>query len=154
MTFVFGLKSETELKGVHPVLVTLVRLALTKSSVDFAVHDGLRTMEEQRALVANGASNTLASRHLTGHAVDLVPYVNGKLRWEWGPIFRIADAMKAAAIEMNVPLVWGACWDVNFRETIGSAQAEADAYAARQRKAGKRVFADGPHYELPRKLYP
>src|SRR5690349_9518194 len=76
----------------------------------FAVHDGKRTPEEQRILVQSGASQTMKSRHLTGHAVDLVPVINGKLRWEWPPIYQIARAMKQAALELSVPIRWGGCW--------------------------------------------
>lgn len=154
MTYRFGTTSRQELVGVHPLLVAVVERALVLSVVDFAVHDGKRTEEEQREYVRTGVSHTLDSRHLTGHAVDLVPYVNGKLRWEWPPIYRIADAMRAAARELKCPLVWGAAWDINFVDAVAEPQAISNAYVARQKAKGKRVFLDGPHYELPRNLYP
>ncbi|MBU3742387.1 MAG: M15 family metallopeptidase, partial [Candidatus Kapabacteria bacterium] len=106
-TFVLGKGSLKELKGVHPDLVKVVKRAIVLTTQDFTVHDGLRTIEEQREYVARGASTTLTSRHLTGHAVDLVPYINGKLRWEWPPIYAIAEAVRTAAVELDVPLRWG-----------------------------------------------
>ena len=154
MTFTFGEKSEWELKDVHPLLVGVVRRALTVSSVDFGVHDGRRTEAEQRAYVNSGVSKTMDSRHLTGHAVDLVPYIAGKLRWEWAPIYAIAEAMRTAARALKVPLVWGGCWDRNFTD---SDEAPADMvrnYTTRQRAKRRDAFTDGPHYELPRNLYP
>src|SRR5690242_14776910 len=110
MTFQFGERSQAELVGVHEDLVRVVKRALELTTVDFVVHDGKRTQEEQRILVQSGASQTMKSRHLTGHAVDLVPVLNGKLRWEWPPIYQIARAMKQAAVELSVPIRWGGCW--------------------------------------------
>jgi peptidoglycan L-alanyl-D-glutamate endopeptidase CwlK len=121
---------------------------------DFSVHDGIRTLAEQQQLVAGGASQTLDSRHITGHAVDLVPYINGKLRWEWSPIYRIADAVRVAAQERGTPLRWGGAWDVDFLTSTESPEDLVAGYVARRRKAGLRAFIDGPHFELPRASYP
>jgi peptidoglycan L-alanyl-D-glutamate endopeptidase CwlK len=121
---------------------------------DFAVHDGIRTMAEQQKLVASGASTTLNSRHLTGHAVDLVPVVNGKLRWEWDPIYTMADAVRIAAREKGVPLRWGGAWDVDFTASTQSPEDLVEDYVARRRAAGLRAFIDGPHFELPAAKYP
>lgn len=88
--------------------------------------EGLRSPERQARLVKAGASKTLKSRHLTGHAVDLAAIVDGKIRWDWPLYFKIAEAMKAAAKEENVSIVWGGDWKMK----------------------------DGPHFELSRKVYP
>ncbi len=127
MTFRFSERSEQRLKGVHPDLVRVVRRALELSDVDFAVIEGLRTPDRQQQLVASGASKTLRSRHLTGHAVDLAPVIAGEIRWDWPPFHKIAAAMKKAAEELGVAIVWGGDW---------------------------RTFKDGPHYELDRRVYP
>ena len=76
MAFVLGERSKAELIGVEPGLVALVELAIQITPQDFSVHDGLRTIEQQREYVARGASRTMDSRHLKqddgyGHAVDL-----------------------------------------------------------------------------------
>lgn len=157
MSFSLGPKSLAELRGVHPRLVECVHLAIDRSVVDFGVHDGLRTAQEQREYVRVGTSTTMNSKHLTqvdgfGHAVDLVPYINGKLRWEWEPIYRIAAAMCSAARELNVSLRWGGVWDrrfpQDFKGSVGDMRFQVEGYVARRRKENKRAFIDGPHFEL------
>lgn len=152
--FSLGKTSLAELNGVHPDLVAVVRRAIEITVQDFAVHDGIRTIEEQRRLVETGASQTLDSRHITGHAVDLVPYVNGKLRWEWEPIHRIADAVRLAARELGIALRWGGAWDIDFTASEDPPEDLVADYGARRRAAGKKAFLDGPHYELPKAKYP
>lgn len=152
--FKLGEKSLRELQGVHPDLVAVVKRAIEITVQDFSVHDGIRTIEEQRMLVARGASKTLESRHLTGHAVDLVPYINGKLRWEMEPIFNIAEAVRMAAKEQGVKIRWGGAWDIDFSVSVDAPEDLVADYTARRRKAGKTAFIDGPHFELPRQVYP
>jgi peptidoglycan LD-endopeptidase CwlK len=152
--YVLGKASERELEGVHPDLVNVVRRAIEITVQDFSVHDGIRTLQEQQKLVAAGASQTLDSRHRTGHAVDLVPYINGKLRWEWPPIYLIADAVRSSARELKVPIRWGGAWDLLLTESDASTEDLVEAYVARRKSAGLRAFIDGPHYELPTKRYP
>jgi peptidoglycan L-alanyl-D-glutamate endopeptidase CwlK len=149
-----GNKSKSELVGVHADLVQVVERAIVLTVQDFAVHDGIRTLAEQQKLVASGASQTLDSRHITGHAVDLVPYINGKLRWEWPPIYQIADAVRLAARELGVPIRWGGCWDVLLTDSDDSPEDLVQDYTARRRQAGKKAFIDGPHFELPKDEYP
>ena len=122
--------SENSLKkldGVHHDLVRVVTRAAELTEVDFIVTEGVRSMKRQRELVAAGASRTLKSRHLTGHAIDFAPVVNGEVTWKWPPFFIIADAFKSAARELGVSIVWGGDWT---------------------------RFKDGPHIELDRNLYP
>lgn len=152
--FKLGDKSIKELKGVHPDLVAVVKRAIELTVQDFAVHDGKRTFEEQQRYLESGASQTLDSRHLSGHAVDLVPYIGGKLRWEWEPIYKIAEAVRTAARELGTPLRWGGAWDVDFTQSDDNPEDLVTDYGARRRKAGKKVFTDGPHFELPKGQYP
>lgn len=153
--FVLGRASLKELDGVHPKLVGVVKRAIQISVQDFSVHDGLRTVEEQRSYVQTGVSKTMNSMHRTqpdgyGHAVDLVPYINGKLRWEWPAIFPIAAAMRIAAQELGVKLRWGGTWGPlqDIAADPVSMNRAVQAYSAERRKAGKSAFIDGPHYEL------
>lgn len=127
MSFKLSARSLKNLEGVHPDLVAVVKRAIEVTGVDFMVTEGLRTQSRQARLVAAGASQTMNSRHLTGHAVDVAALVAGKVRWDWPLYHRIADAMKAAAKELNIPLEWGGDW---------------------------KKFPDGPHFQLPRKQYP
>ena len=115
-----------KLQGVHPDLMNVVKLAIQKSSVDFTVIEGLRTLERQKELVAAGASRTLNSRHLTGHAVDLAAVVGKEVRWDWPLYSKIAEAMKDAALELKVTIQWGGDW---------------------------KMFKDGPHFQLHPRFY-
>lgn len=153
--FALGTKSLSRLTGVHDHLARVVKRAITLSTVDFTVVEGLRSLDRQRDLVATGASQTLASRHLTGHAVDLAPVVGGIGRWDWPLVHQLAVAMRAAGRADGIPVRWGGAWDVLLTET-GDEDPEAlmEAYAARMRAAGRKPFVDGPHFELPSNLYP
>lgn len=125
--FQLSQKSKDRLIGVHPDLVRVVFRALELSDIDFAVLEGVRSKARQKQLVAAGASRTMNSRHLTGHAVDLGAVVAGTVRWDWPLYYQIAKAMKAAAKELKVSIAWGGDW---------------------------LAFPDGPHFELDRKVYP
>jgi peptidoglycan L-alanyl-D-glutamate endopeptidase CwlK len=127
MAFRLGARSRARLDGVHPDLVRVVERAIEITPVDFTVLEGLRTLSRQKKLVAAGASRTLRSRHLTGHAVDLGAWVGGTVRWDWPLYHRIAPAVKAAAAELGVPIEWGGDW---------------------------RRFKDGPHWQLPWRTHP
>lgn len=151
MTFSFGKTSTKRLIGVHPYLVECCLLSIEKSEVDFAVVAGVRTLEEQVRLYAKGRTTkqmraagiydvegqpnervvtwTLNSNHFVrpssgfGHAVDLAPWVGGKIVWEPWKLFRqIADVMLETAADLHIPLTWGGTW----------------------------TQPDGPHFELPR----
>ena len=127
MTYKLGKRSRQRLEGVHPDLVRVVERAIKITEVDFTVLEGLRTVERQKKLLAKGASKTMRSRHITGHAVDLGAYVDGQVDWSWPLYHRIAAAMKRAAKELGVPITWGGDW---------------------------RKFPDGPHFQLQWKHYP
>ena len=146
----------SRLEGLHVDLVRVVRAAVEAMppGLSFMVVEGLRTPERQRELVATGASQTLASRHLTGHAIDLAPLVGGGLRWDWPLFYRLADAVAHAANQLFIPLTWGGCWDKPVFQWNQDAEEESLEYAARRRAIGKKPFLDGPHFELPSKDYP
>lgn len=127
MSFALGAKSRERLNGVHPDLVRVVERAIKITDTDFTVIEGLRTVARQQQLVKAGASKTMRSRHLTGHAVDLAAFVDGEIRWDWPLYAKIAKAVKQAAAELKIPIEWGGDW---------------------------RSFKDGPHWQLPWKQYP
>ncbi len=151
MSFRLGTKSEENLVGVDEGVVRVVRRAILITDVDFMVHDGLRTLEEQKKLVASGASRTLDSAHLTGHAVDLVPWVNGKLRWEMPLCNEIARAVREAAGREGVRLIWGRVWDTElFELDPDDFDGERVLYVQRYQRthgAKKRPLDDGPHFQ-------
>lgn len=127
MTIVLGQRSLSRLEGVHPDLARVVKKAAALSDLDFTVLEGIRSVERQKQLVSQGASKTMNSRHITGHAVDLAPMIAGEVRWDWPLYHKLAKIVKAAAADEKVPLQWGGDW---------------------------RAFKDGPHWELPWKFYP
>ncbi len=88
-----------------------MRYAIKRTGVDFSVVEGLRSLERQKRLVASGASRTLDSYHLTGDAVDLAPYVDGRLQWQAPLAYVVAGWMLRANRDLSVPLVWGGVWD-------------------------------------------
>jgi peptidoglycan L-alanyl-D-glutamate endopeptidase CwlK len=126
MAFKLSKRSLGNLDGVHPDLVAVVKRAIEITEIDFVVTEGRRTSERQKQLVAAGASKTMNSRHLTGHAVDLAAWV-GQVRWDWPLYDKLAVAMKTAAKELGMPIEWGGDWT---------------------------TFKDGPHFQLPRKTHP
>ena len=124
MGYKLGTRSKQSLSGVHVDLVAVVEKAIEITEVDFSVIEGIRHIERQRQLVKAGKSTTLNSRHITGHAVDMVPY---PVDWEDLERFELmAEAMKLAAEELEIPIVWGGDW---------------------------KSFYDAPHFELDRKKY-
>lgn len=155
--FKFSAHSMKELEGVHPTLEDIVRSALSLSTQDFMVFDGLRTEAEQRKLVAKGASRTMDSKHLKGLAVDLVPWINGKPTWDHEGCYRIAAAMYQAATKKGLAqkIRWGACWDRTLGTLIpGKTTPEpedfkkaAQDYTSRRKTAGQSAFIDAVHFE-------
>jgi len=127
MPYSFGSRSLGRLEGIHPDLRKVMDRAIATTDIDFTVLEGMRTMSRQRKLVASGASRTLRSRHLTGHAVDIAPLVDGKVSWDWPIYHRLAPTIKKAAQDVDVKIEWGGDW---------------------------RSFKDGPHWQLPWRDYP
>ena len=149
MAFKLSQRSLDRLEGVKPDLVNVVKRAIELTKVDFGVIEGLRTEERQKELVEKGASQTMKSKHLTGDAVDLMAYLDGKACWEIPVYEPIADAMKTAAIECGTEIRWGGAWSVsNLEDWDGTAGEAMDSYIDLRRSQGKKIFLDCPHFEL------
>jgi peptidoglycan L-alanyl-D-glutamate endopeptidase CwlK len=127
MTWRFSRRSYARLVGVRPELIAVATRALLLSPVDFGISEGLRSAARQAELIRSGASQTHRSRHLTGHAIDVVAYVGDEVRWDWPLYDAIAKAMKLAALDLGIPIEWGGDW---------------------------ATLKDGPHYQLPWQEYP
>jgi peptidoglycan L-alanyl-D-glutamate endopeptidase CwlK len=147
MGYVLGKRSKEKLQGVDPRMVRIVERAIELSEQDFSVICGLRTVAEQEALVAKGASQTMKSKHLEGLAVDLAAWCDG-IRWELNLYDEIADAMRKAAIEEGVTIRWGAAWHKTLNEWDGTAEDLMNEYVDLRRSQGRRPFIDGPHFEI------
>lgn len=149
MSFKLSKRSLRNLEGVDKSLSDLVVLAITMTEVDFVVIEGLRTRERQEKLVASGASMTMNSKHLIGHAVDLAAWVDGTVRWDWSLYPRIAEAMREAAFATRTRVTWGGCWNKELGSIpAGCCEMAVANYAAERRRQGGTPFIDGPHFEL------
>lgn len=126
--FVWSKRSLANLEGIHPDLRRVCDLALKLSEHDFVIVDGLRTIEEQKHFIKIGASKTMNSNHLTGHAIDFAPWYDGgaQPKAPFELYKKIADAFKAAALELGISIIWGGDW---------------------------KRFVDGPHIELDRRVF-
>ena len=150
MPFQLSQRSLDKLVGVRPELIEVVKRAIEITTVDFGVTEGLRTKERQIELFEKGASQIrVGGTHVDGRAVDLMAYLDGRVSWELNLYDNIADAMKQAAIEKNVPLRWGAAWNVpDIRLWRGTMEEAMNYYIDERRKQNKRPFIDGPHFEM------
>ncbi|WP_100123765.1 M15 family metallopeptidase [Snodgrassella alvi] len=128
-----SIRSLQRLYGVDVSLVRVVKRAIEITSQDFMVTEGLRTYEQCCINYGKGRTalqcsvkgvpakyaqpglskvtwlnNPFASKHATGKAIDLVPYPV-----DWNDLKKfhmIAVAMKQAATELKVKIVWGGDW--------------------------------------------
>lgn len=125
--FKFGPRSQKALEGVNANLVKLANKALEVSEVDFVVIEGLRSKERQKDLVSKGLSKTMKSKHLTGKAIDVLPY---PVDWKnWSDFVKVYGAFKTASEILDIPFRWGGDWEMkgDFRD---------------------EKFLDAPHFEL------
>ena len=154
MAFKLSSRSKKKLDGVHPDMVAVVERAIELTDVDFGVTYGVRTLAEQKKLVASGRSQTMKSKHLIqdsgySHAVDVVAYDGKDVVWEINVYDNICDAFKQAAIEKGVAMKWGAAWsEGDIRSYKGTAEFHMNRYIDLRRSQGRRPFIDGPHFEL------
>lgn len=120
-------REKVYLDGVHQDLVKIILQLKRISVIPYWIVEGRRSYERQKMLYAMGATKTLKSRHLTGHAVDIVPLIDGQISWHWPHYYPLAAAIKRAAADISVPIEWGGDW---------------------------KSFPDGPHWQLPWEHYP
>lgn len=107
MAYQLGSRSLSNLKDVHPHLIRVAKRAIQITKQDFTIIEGRRTLERQKELVSTGASRTMNSRHLTGHAIDIVPW---PISWEWEDFVPVVEAMRRAANELGIPVEHGFDW--------------------------------------------
>ena len=152
MSYQLSKRSLSRLAGVDDKLVAVVKRAIEISDVDFMVLEGVRTKEQCMINYGKGRNasqcsakgvpakyaqpsaakvtwlnNPFASKHVSGKAVDLVPYPV-----DWNDLKKfdaIAKAMLQAAKELGVPVRWGADWDGDG-------------------KPRERGESDSPHFEI------
>jgi peptidoglycan L-alanyl-D-glutamate endopeptidase CwlK len=132
MTYRFSKRSYRNLQNVRPELVAVATLALNHlgrtGGPDFVITDGARNLDEQRRLVEQGKSQTMESRHLTGHAIDVAAFTpEYEVTWEAEPYETIAAAFKRAGEQLGIDIEWGGDWT---------------------------SFVDMPHFALTREQFP
>jgi peptidoglycan L-alanyl-D-glutamate endopeptidase CwlK len=132
----FSAASLKRMVGVHPDLVAVAHYALRVSPIDFLVTPtgGVRSQTQQLELVRKGVSRTTRSRHLTGHAIDVVSWKKGKASWTLPDALLVHQAFADASRALSVPLRWGGDWD-----------GDGDWKDER--------FLDAFHHELPYSVY-
>ena len=117
--------------GIHPDLMSVYTLAnefAHQAGIHIDIREGLRTVKRQAKLFKAGYSSTMNSRHLDGHALDLVYQYQGKRSntrdWYWAR--KIDVHMQKAAKQLGIRVEWGGRW---------------------------KSFPDGFHWQLPWKTH-
>lgn len=158
---VFTAAEEKKLAPLHPDMRRVLARARANGS-RFRIDVVERSLAAQQAAVASGNSQTMDSRHLPSkvskkvHAADLYPLDDvdhDNVPWDWDDFYPLAEQIRAAAEQEEVPVRWGGCWLV-LNGTTKSAKALVAEYSAARRAAGRKPFLDGPHFELPSATYP
>lgn len=154
-----SVSDEAKLKKAHPDLVKVVRRCAEITDMPFQIGETARSVEQQEKNIAKGVSQTMHSRHIVSkdglsRAVDLLAAPGGKITWSWPPYYKLAAAMRKAAIDCKIDIEWGAVWDTSLNALTANLEHEQAAYVARQKAKGRKAFADGPHFQLPWAKYP
>jgi len=120
-------RSKKNLQGVHPDLVRLIEESATDTPVNFTVTEGVRTVERQQQLYAQGRTVkglivttkdgvTKKSNHQPkadgfGYAVDLYASPAGVVKVnDAKSLAVIASHIKKTAQRLGVKIVWGGDW--------------------------------------------
>lgn len=119
--FSFSKTSLDKMNGVDSKLVNLMKEAIKNSPYDFGITEGIRTLERQKELFAQGKTKTLKSYHLIGKAVDIKVYVNREVTWNFKYYKEVADHIKEVAKKLGYVITWGGDW---------------------------KKFKDGPHFQI------
>lgn len=133
MSYKYSKRSQARLATCHPDLQRLLNEAI--KHYDITILEGVRSVERQKELVADGKSKTMNSRHLPdengySNAVDCALY---PINWNDRERFVLLQGfLNGLAKGMGIELRLGVDWDMdgNIKE---------------------HSFFDGPHIELARK---
>lgn len=123
----FGQRSLDSLKGVHPLLCEVMHEAIKNSPYDFTITEGVRTVQRQQELYAQGRTKPGAivtnvdgvkvkSNHQPkadgyGYAVDIYPYLNGKVDVNaLTELKAIGAHICKVAKTMGINVEWGGNW--------------------------------------------
>lgn len=130
----FGERSLKSLQGIHPNLVKVMQEAIKTSPIDFTITDGVRTLEQQKALYAQGRtklgpivtyadgvknkSNHQVKADGYGHAIDLYPFFLGQIQLNHKDTIKnlriIADHIQKVANQLGIKITRGIDWKKPF----------------------------------------
>lgn len=120
----FSKTSVEKLKGLHPRLVEFANKLLEVSPYDFCITQGIRSVEEQQKLYAQG--RTLPGSKVTncdgikyksnhqvhddglGYAFDIAVLINNKITWD--PKYYIEVGKAAEQLMKDYEVEWGGNW--------------------------------------------
>lgn len=110
MAFRLTAADHAKLDAVNPKLRRLFEAVAAVSPIPFTVLEGMRTIERQHRLKAQGHTWTLKSEHLTGRAVDIAPLEDGRPTFAWPSYYALAPIIKYEAIRLQIAVKWGGDW--------------------------------------------
>lgn len=153
--FAFSNLSKMRLSTVKADLIKVANLALMHTKVDFGIVQGIRSIEEQKKNMVNGASQIMQSKHLTGEAIDVIAYVNGKGTWEDKYFYDIAEGFRMASRDLDIQIIWGASWIIkDLGKWKGTMEEAVQLYIDHKKEQSIRLgksqkpFIDAGHFEL------
>ena len=142
----FSEKSLANLGECHPDLRRIFEHVI--EHWDCTILDGARTLDEQKQNVANGASETMHSKHLPGadgfsHAVDALPYP-----FDWDAIEKGLNAIKKADGGMQIAEVYAFIGFVRGVASVMGIRLRQGADWNSNHQFEDQSFTDLPHHEL------
>lgn len=115
--------NEGRFSGVDQRLVSIAQEACQALPFDVIVVEGVRTIQRQRDLYAQGRTKpgkivtwTMNSKHIDGLAVDLAPYDHETKQILWGDVLKfngMIRSMLRVAAAHKVKIRSGADWNQN-----------------------------------------
>jgi len=106
----FGKQSKANLKGVDKRIIKVLDEVI--QHFDFTVLEGKRTIKRQEQLLEQGATKTMKSKHITGMAVDLMPYPVDFSNSE--RICYFAGFIMGEALKHGYKFRWGRDWNSDW----------------------------------------
>jgi len=127
----FGTRSKKELKTCNLKLQQLFNVVV--EGFDCSIIQGRRSKALQNKYFAEGKSkvqwpnskhNVLNPTDLS-RAVDVAPYINGKISWDAKQCYFFAGYVLRVAEQLSINIRWGGSWDMdrdvndeNFRDLV------------------------------------
>ena len=105
--------------GVDPALQSAIYEAMSRwdGPGEWRVTEGMRTPERQSELYAQGrtapgeiVTNTLASDHLKGEALDVALVDGGNALWDFNYYDQLNALVQQIAAERGLNITWGGDW--------------------------------------------